>query len=610
MNERRLNRLSRRRALVGVSAAGAAALLAACGGNKSEQSPSGGSSGAPSGAIATPTDQGNKLLTKPVDASGQATPGGVYAAFVAEDIEGMDPHKAGSTQVQTVARFTSLRLLKWKTNLNGEPATAITGDAAESFELATDGLSIAFRLRQGLTWDKRAPTNGRAVDAEDVKFSATRFLATSPNAVNFFNSKSKAAPIMAVETPDARTVVFKLAFPYMPLLATLCRNLNMWLVPREADGGYDAKVENRGCGPWILESYKPSVGMEFKRNPDYYEKGRPFLDGWSAPVVPEYATRLAQFRAGNLWSGVVKQEDVLATKRDLPQLSMFQGQFGTDTPSLFFGFQGPFKDARLRQAVSYLIDRQLIAETISDAATFEKAGLPKNLRINTAVGAGFAEWLDPFGKDFGPNAKFFKQNIAEAKKLLAAAGVNDKLQTKFYYPQNGYSAVYQQAVQILAQMINDTGVIDAKLTPLDYQKEYVPKIHFGGERIGAWDGLALTPAAQGDDAGHQLQVQYHSGGAATRQPQGEDAKLDQMIDAQLREIDPAKRAKLVQDIQRYMPETMIAVPVFYQNTGFELAWPWAGNVSAARSSVTGGVLPSEVYPYLWYDKAAHTKHKP
>ncbi|MBI2761061.1 MAG: hypothetical protein HYX51_06525 [Chloroflexi bacterium] len=101
-----------------------------------------------------------------------------------------------------------------------------------------------------------------------------------------------------------------------------------------------------------------------------------------------------------------------------------------------------------------------------------------------------------------------------------------------------------------------------------------------------------------------------SGGAATRQPAGEDPKLDAMIDAQLRETDTKKRFTMTQDILKYMPETMITVPVFYQAAEYGLSWPWVGNAGVARTSVASGAPMAEVYPYLWFDKATYDKTKP
>jgi peptide/nickel transport system substrate-binding protein len=587
--------ITRRRALAAaVAGAGAGALaLAGCGGGSSSSQ---GGSGASS-----------SLLTDPVDTTKNAVPGGVFQSFESSDIQGFDPNGGTSARAQVIALYCYLRLLKNKTSFNGVHTEDKEGDLAESWEFSGDGLQLTLKLRPNVIWDRRSPTNGRPVEAQDVVFSAQRFEKVNPNAVNFFNSKSPSAPITQVLAPDSKTVVLKLAFPYVPLIATLTRALNMWILPAESDGKFDPKLDVRGAGPWLLSQYKPSALIEFKKNPDYYVKDRPFLDGWSSPIVPEYATALAQFRAGNIWAGVVHQEDVLAVKKDLPQLQMFKGDYGTGTPCFFFGFQGPFKDARVRQALSYVVDRQLYAETQSNSKSFTAAGLPSTLRINNFIGAGWeGYWIDPFSKEYGDSAKFFKVDIAEAKKLLSAAGINGKLQTKFYYPSNGYGTVYQQSVQLLHGMVNDSGVFDAQLAPLDYQSDYIPNIHFGGSAIGAWDGFALTPAAQGDDAGHQLLVQYHSSGAASRQPKGEDPKLDEMIEAQIREADVEKRRSIIKDIQRYMTTKMIVVPVNYQAAGFNLNWPWVGNAGAVR----GGAVPSaEVYPYLWFDKATYDKTK-
>src|SRR5215213_2097868 len=326
-------RLTRRRALAGVGAGlGAAAFLAACGGDSKSGSPQ-------VSEKELPKERGSDLLAATTDTSAQAVPGGTYQHFEPSEIQGFDPHRPGSARTQVIANYTYLRRLKKKTRFDGKAPDEVTGDLAESWEFSPDGLQLTFKLRPNVIWDRRAPTNGRAVDAQDVKFSADRFLAMSPNAVNFFNSKSKAAPITAVETPDPRTVVLKLAFPYVPLLATFTRNLNLWILPREAEGGFNPQTESRGAGPWVLDKYTPSASIEYKKNPDYYEKGRPFLDGWSTPIITEYAQRLAQFRAGSIWGGVVRQEDVLDVKKDFSQLLMVQAEYGTDSPLLFFGYR-------------------------------------------------------------------------------------------------------------------------------------------------------------------------------------------------------------------------------------------------------------------------------
>ena len=88
---------------------------------------------------------------------------------------------------------------------------------------------------------------------------------------------------------------------------------------------------------------------------------------------------------------------------------------------------------------------------------------------------------------------------------------------------------------------------------------------------------------------------------------GEDPRLDAAIEAQLKEADSKKRTQMIHDIQRSMPENMIAVPVRYQSAGFGVVWPWVGNAGAVR----GGAVPSsETWPHYWFDRATWEKTKP
>ena len=66
------------------------------------------------------------------------------------------------------------------------------------------------------------------------------------------------------------------------------------LIPKETDNGFDMRGDMIGTRAWVLSEYKPSVGMSFKRNADYYEKDRPFIDAIEAPFVTEYAQQVAQ----------------------------------------------------------------------------------------------------------------------------------------------------------------------------------------------------------------------------------------------------------------------------------------------------------------------------
>ena len=253
-----------------------------------------------------------------------------------------------------------------------------------------------------------------------------------PNAasLDLAYAKSPAAPIDSISATDKNTIVFKMKQPDSSLLQLLTAATHFYVMPRESESGFDPRGEVRGYGPWTLEEYRPSAFFRWKKNPDYYVKGRPFYDYRDEPILPEYAARLAQFKAGNIWTDVhgLLQQDIPQTIKDVPQTIVFQDDtFPTGVSShIPFGYEGNsvFKDERIRQAVSMLIDREAFANVIHNRDGLAKEGLDIPAAYHTIVGAGWTGyWIDPYDeKTFGPNHKYLKLNVAEAKKLLTAAG--------------------------------------------------------------------------------------------------------------------------------------------------------------------------------------------
>ena len=588
--------ISRRRALrsAALGTAGLAGVLAVgCGG---------GDSGG--GDSAQPADTSG-LLSPRVNTTKQAVPGGVYQTYIGSDVTHMDSLAATDFQSGREGALVYSRLLKYKAGtMDSRADGSVEGDAAESWEVSSDGLQVTFKIRPGVLFDSRPPTNSRPLDAQDVKFSWDKFSTMSNARSDMTHSINPSAPIESVTAPDSKTVVVKLAFPYAPILQMLAFIRYLIIEPREADGGFDARRDMRGSGAWYLSKYTPSVGWEYRKNPNWYNKPFPLLDGYDRPIMSEYATLLAQFRAGNIWSGVVRAEDILTTKRDLPQLEMRQADTFSRNPGaiMFYGFKegSPFLDDRVRRATSMLMDRELFIDTVYNVSNYQNEGLSVGTRVQSHIACGEeAFYLDPNGKEIGEGGKNFQHNPAEAKKLLSAAGYPNGIEADFTYFTTGqYGSQWPRYHDIWKGMLETDGMFKLRTNIVDYQTVWLPKYLYS---TAQFDGITLSLTTLFPDVDGYLFAMEHSKGQYNQRPTV-DAKMEKLIEDQRREFDPNRRADLIKEYQRYAATKMYGTPVSGQALGFGLNWPWVGNAGVYNSwaADTGW---QETAIYTWYDKS-------
>jgi ABC-type transport system substrate-binding protein len=598
--DRVLRRRLSRRAALSASAAGTGVLalsLAGCGG------------GSDDGGEATTDATG--LISKPVDTTSKAKPGGILERMIAQDTSSFDPLRVDSSAVAGHANYAYSRLAKFtRVKYPNRPDGGVEGDAATGWETSGDGLTTTIKLRPNMKMDPRPPTNSRNLTSADVLYSWTAYSTFNAERDVLANAVDPGAPIIRMETPDANTIVVKTAFPYGPLMNMLAFRRYVNIMPVEAENnGFNVKETMRGSGGFRLKSYQPSVGFEYEKNPDWYNAKDMLINGVKITIIPEYATGLSQFRAGNLWEFGVRAEDILSTKRDLPKLLMrAQDVFsrGTGYHFRFGGLpQSVFRDERLRQAVSMLMDRDLYIDVFGNVEQFTKEGLAVDTRWNSAFYCGEeAFWLDPKpdNSKLGEAAKFYKHNPAEAKKLVRAAGFTGPVVTDYEWTINNYGNEYQRTAEVIRGMLEANG--DFKFNPVavDYQTVHVPKYHTSG---GQFDGMMV--GSQGARAEIDGWLSNAGKGGTTKSYTGEpDAVLDGMIDKQRRELDRNKRVTMLHDIQKYIGLHMKFIVNPGQALGFNLYQPWYGNTGTYVYYDGGGEIPQDSLVSIWYDEAQRT----
>ncbi len=310
---------------------------------------------------------------------------------VDQEAIGLDPHIVTAFSSHRRVDLLYNKLVRHDENLK------IVPDLAESWEVP-DNTTYIFNLRKGVKFH-----NGKEMTAEDVAFSLNRILdpkTTSPG-------RSYIASIKSIEALGPYRVKVTLSAPLASFLEGLASN-NCAVVSKAAveQHGNLQKVE-AGTGPFMLKEWIPDNSMTLVKNPNYFEKGLPYLDKVIFRVIPEQASLLAGVKAGTIDIAQINDgSTVLLAKRDSNLVVMQKPGINVRT----FGFnvtRKPFDDVRVRQALSLAIDRNEIVA----AAEFGMA------QPTGPIPVGATQWALPLNK-----LPYSTPDIAKAKSLLAQAG--------------------------------------------------------------------------------------------------------------------------------------------------------------------------------------------
>ena len=455
-----------------------------------------------------------------------------------------DPHLTRSFRTNTTLSFVYSRLVRHKVGAGVQPGTFIVEpDLAERLE-ALDDMTYVFHLRKGVTWHHKPPLNGRELVAEDVQFTFDRFLTEKGNV-----DRNLLEAVDRVEVVDRYTVKFRLKEPYVWFVQTLAYPRSMWIIAPEVvqQFGDLKKPESAiGTGPFVLDRYEPNVKTVFKRNPDYYREGQPYVDGVEWLVVEDPSTGLAMYRTGQIdcgpapgWS--VRQEDLDTLKKSHPHL-IYQDFLSNNHTVIYMRTdQPPFNNVRVRRAISQAIDRQGLIAAVA------VRGQP-----SPAIPPGLAEWSLPI-EQLGEGAKYYRYDPKEAGRLLADAGFPNGFKTKLH-ATGGYGTDFLDAVQLVLRYLKDVG-IETELKLQEYGAYVATTV------LGKFEGMAMISSAPAWEPDDVLYGRY-APDSPLNNSHVNDPKLTAMLKEQRRTKDLETRKKIIFDMQRYAAEQQYYVYLY------------------------------------------------
>jgi peptide/nickel transport system substrate-binding protein len=468
------------------------------------------------------------VLAAPLGAASAAdTPrkGGVLLAVIGADPPSLDPHQESTfANIELVAPLYSTLL-----QLDPYHYPKIIGDVATEWKIAPDGLTYTFKLQQGVKFH-----DGSLLTSADVKATYDKII-KPPQGVRSIRQNAY-TEISAVEAPDPSTVVFKLKFPSASLLANLASPWNV-IYPKkylDQDPNY-FKTHVVGSGPFKFKSYTRGSTFEGERNPDYFVKDRPYLDGYKFYISPETSVRAAAIRSGRAYIEFrnLPAAEVEAIKKQLGdkvtvQETPMTGEWGIAINNTV----KPFTDVRVRKALTLGIDRYTMGKVLYPLTGLKNVG--GLMRPDSEWGLPQSELAKLPG--FWPDAE---KSRAEAKRLLAEAG----------YP-NGFKAVlknrnvklpYQDFAVFLIQEWRKIG-IEVENRPLETAAWFND-----GQNTGNFE-LIVAPTVEFMDDPDQFLGRYATG-STQNWGRFSDPQVDDLFSRQARTLDPAERKKLIGQIE-------------------------------------------------------------
>lgn len=482
----------------------------------------------------------------PADTQGQPRYGGTVT-FLGNDPSDWDLSYAGKSNFHGIAiAYDSLLGFK------NEPDTPysemiLRPELAERWEVSADGKAFTYHLRKGAKFQNVPPMNGREITSADVKWTFEYWSRTGQFADKRLPRGSFAyifEGLDTLETPDPYTVTVRFKEPFGPFLNYSASEWNPIAAKEVFERDGHLKNQLAGSGPFILDTAASQKGTRWvwKKNPDYWDAGKPYLDEIRWLYIVDDSTAYAAFQTKQLdIIAHVRLQDVEQLTKGSPNATVHEYLLprGSHAYISMARPNSPFQDIRVRRALALSIDRDEV------------------IRVWTG---GKGAWALPaatpsmFTQD--EVKQMLKFDPAEARRLMAEAGYPNGVDLEWpiesTLEQSGMTLY-----QLLQAQMKKVG-LNAVFKPMDV----------AAQRQRRYAGDYDIDFSVGSLGGVDVDVDFQSYGVYHSQSSGNwakinDPELDKILVAGRREADPAKRRELLRAATKRIVDQVWAVEIIY-----------------------------------------------
>jgi len=445
------------------------------------------------------------------------------------DARNLIPILASDSASSDICGLVFNGLIKYDKDIN------IVGDLAQSWDIQDDGKIIIFHLRKGVLWHDGAPFTAR-----DVEFTYKKLV--DPSIKTPYSADYERIRDLAVI--DDYTVKVTYKEPFAPALSSW----GMWIMPQHLLKNVDFNKTSFsrspvGTGPYIFKKWKTGDKIELVSNHDYFD-GRPYIDRYIYRIIPDEATTFLELETEGVDMSLLTP---LQYTRQTGN-KFFKDHYNKfKYPSFGFSYMGynlsdpKFRDARVRQAINYAVNKKEIIDTIFFGLARETTG---PFMIDS--------WA--YNKDVRP----VPCDISEAKRLLKEAGwvdstgdgwvEKDGRKFEFTVLVNQGNAERLRCAELIQGYLKNIG-ISMKIRVVEWSSminEFIDKRRFEAVMMGWF--LSRDPDCY--DIWHSSKTREGEFNFVGYK----NERVDQLLEEGRRTFDQAKRAEIYHEIHKLIYE--------------------------------------------------------
>ena len=501
--------------------------------------------------------------------------GGVLSATLRENPPSLSIHQEStiSTVWPVMPIYNNLVIYDWKKAVEG-PDT-IVGELAESWSWDKTKTKLTFKLHKGVTWH-----DGKPFTSADVKFTFDLVRGASSVRMKTNPRDAYYANVKEIVTNGDHEVTFVLNRPQPGLLSIFATGYSPVTPAHIAPD--DLRTTAVGTGPFKLQTFTPDQSLVLEKNPNYFRKGRPYLDGINFVIIKARPSRTAALQAGQVDIAFPTEtnEAAYSTLKSAVPSMQFQKVAQAVGDNIIMNLKkAPFDNLKVRQAVSMAMDRSAMIKSVHQGlAVPGGANVPPPYGVwglSVKELASLPGYGDP------------EKNKAQARKLLASLGYTKDKPLKVTVSTRAI-AIYVDTASWAIDQLKQVG-IEGTLEQIE-TGNWHSKITRGEYEMG----INLTGVGPDDpDANFYENYSCESPRNVTFYCNPEVEKL---FEQQSMETNPKKRLQLVHDIDKRL-QMEVARPWMAHRLDYFAAHAYVKNLVAHHNAYNFGRMEN-----VWLDK--------